>query len=477
MKRLVVLLFSLLPAALPAAPGFGAEVLLPKPMAIVAGDSVMVMGKAKPGEKVTVRTDAGGKVQEGSAAATKEGVLRFSLPLQAGINRIAVAGTVVEVFGANGGGAAPAGFRAQRVHAGDLSRCGDCHEATMALRQGGYPGVCTNCHVVSAQNPAFKGAAEDDRHFRASGSRCGRCHDPHGTNDPKLLAGDSTRLCAQCHGAHSGTTDLHAAFDEGGCVACHDPHFSGYPSQLVRPLTDVCASCHAEILEQGHGSDLEECSTCHDPHGKQGSALARGSFEKRCGECHDGIGAEKHRHPALEEGCEACHDPHSAKKGAMLKGTVAAVCGACHDEGKAEAGAGRVRHEAADGCTDCHGAHGGDNAKYLAARGEALCFECHDDPREGRALVHAALDEGCLSCHGPHGGIEGGMLVRSPRETCLECHDDPAGREGHPAVAEDTRCSSCHDPHASEQPRLLRADAFSAAAPRPKGEARGASLQ
>ncbi len=466
---------ALLFAVLLATASHGADLLLPKEKSVLAGDTVLVLGKARPGEKVPVRLTAGGKAQEGAATAAADGVLKFSLPLQDGLNRVEVAGRSVEVFAAKGGASAPAGFRPQRVHAGDVSKCGDCHEPSMAVRQGGYPGVCTNCHIVSAQNSAFKGAIEDDRHFRASGRRCGRCHDPHGANDAQLLVDGSTQLCGQCHGVQTGTKDLHAAFDEGGCVACHDPHFSGYPSQLVRPLTEVCGSCHSEVLDQGHGSDLEECATCHDPHGTQGKALARGSFAERCGECHDGVGQEKHPHPALEEGCEACHDPHSAKKGAMLQGPVAAVCGECHDQAQADTG--QVRHEAADACTDCHGAHGGENDKYLVARGDALCLECHDDPREGRATVHAALEEGCLACHDPHAGSPGGILVRAQKQVCLDCHDDPSERAGHPATGADTRCSSCHDPHGADQPQLLRADAFTSAAPGAKGGGRTSSVQ
>ena len=91
--------------------------------------------------------------------------------------------------------------------------------------------------------------------------------------------------------------------------------------------------------------------------------------------------------------------------------------------------------------------------------------------------MHAALEEGCLACHDPHAGNPGGILVRAQKQVCLDCHDDPSERAGHPAVGADTRCSSCHDPHGADQPQLLRADAFTSAAPGANQSARKSSVQ
>ena len=171
-----------------------------------------------------------------------------------GLNHLRVGNRRLEVFSVQGASRAPGRFEPLRVHAGDISNCKDCHKAGLAVRGGGYPGVCLNCHVVEAQNPGHDGEAADNRHFRSAGAKCGKCHDPHGTGDPKLLLGSSEQLCGNCHGQWEGGADAHPAYEEGGCAACHEPHFSGYGKQLSGTFPGVCQEGH----EQGTGAAANE---------------------------------------------------------------------------------------------------------------------------------------------------------------------------------------------------------------------------
>lgn len=131
-------------------------------------------------------------------------------------------------------------------------------------------------------------------------------------------------------------------------------------------------------------------------------------------------------------------------------------------------------------CGSCHrpvaGAAHPDSARTdftLAARGAALCTECHE-PFTGRT-EHAPAAEGeCLACHDPHGAARPKLMRRPVNETCFECHEAAGFRvhavvgvdlgSGHPVggppdpsrKGESLSCASCHDPHATDTPRLWR---------------------
>ena len=233
-----------------AAPAWAAVVLLPPQRTAVNGTTTQVLGTAPPGQPVTVRVEWEGGRQEVEVRRLPGGGFLAEVPLGTGLNRIRIGAEVREVYRPRPGEEGPPqGFRPLRLHGGTIGRCDDCHLPDLAVRGGGYPDVCLVCHVVEAQNPAFKGDPLEDPHFRSAGRQCGKCHAPHGAADPKLLTAPVERLCARCHGTRGTEEGVHPAFEEGGCLACHDPHFSGYPQQLKAPVVAVCRECH----EQGEG--------------------------------------------------------------------------------------------------------------------------------------------------------------------------------------------------------------------------------
>lgn len=487
----------LLVAALVLAAGAAGatEFLQPPDKVVVDGKSVLVLGRAEQGKPVPITVEAGGKSRTVEADKLPKGRFFAAIALAPGLNRIEIAGKVREVFRTADGLRPPAGFGPLRVHAGTIVRCSDCHLSDMALKGGGFPDVCITCHVIESQNPEFRDDPLADRHFRSAGARCGKCHDPHGAGNPKLLLADTQKLCARCHGDRGTMEGIHPAFEEGSCAACHDPHFSGFPNQLKGRVPEVCAACHDEGTEvsadrvhppvaedhacatchdphtggnallrtpvpelcgqchedevaQGHGEDLEDCTQCHDPHGDLDRVLARGDFSENCRECHDEVGDEPVRHEALDEGCPTCHDPHTPRDRRLVKAQPD-LCADCHEVPRPEGD--RALHPALeDGCTGCHGPHGGAREKLLASGPPELCLECHDDPRENGEEIHPALEEGCFACHDPHVGFFPGVLAAPQAELCTECHEvEPHAPEAKP-------CSACHDPHASDEPHFLR---------------------
>ncbi|HSH69906.1 MAG TPA: cytochrome c3 family protein, partial [Deferrisomatales bacterium] len=285
---------------------------MPKNRVVVSSDKLLVLAKGSGEDRITVQIEAGGSVREGQAKPKAAGIFRFELPLTPGQNVIHVGTERREVFFAQAGATPPKDFLPQILHANTIDKCDACHDAGWKLLKDGYPEVCLGCHVVEAHNPKYTQSFRDDRHFRTSGASCGKCHDPHGERNARLLVGTPETFCGRCHGSWGDTQDRHAAFEEGSCTACHDPHFSGYPNQLHQEVPDLCADCHdeGEHGPEAHREALTACATCHDPHGEAGTKLLRGDVAALCGECHDGMAEGDTVHPALDEGCNACHKPH-----------------------------------------------------------------------------------------------------------------------------------------------------------------------
>ncbi len=464
-------------------PAQALKLVAPLDRVVVQEKTLRVHGTGAEGSQVRIQVESATQTGEAVARLDKGNLFEVAIPLAPGLNRITVGGESREVFLA-GSGKAPPGFSSQRLHGGDLGRCGDCHEPDLGLRKGGYPGVCLTCHVVASANPDQPEGPDRNLHFRANIAKCGRCHEPHASRDAKLLRGSSESLCGECHPKLKGNDETHAAYGEGGCTACHDAHFSGYPSILRGKIATVCqechdqgagpgvrhaplgkgracatchdphgsaddllasapkaqcGACHAEVLRAGHKDELGACAECHDAHGAPGKGLLRADLAERCAECHDGVGSGKTVHGALEKGCQGCHDPH--RDGDTAR--AAAACGTCHDPAKSPEMA--SLHGGLDlppaTCSGCHPAH--------ASKEDRLV----------RAALHYPLTQGkCAACHGK--GTER-TLRPAGAAACRGCHpfEKEMARKGerlHEPVA-DGDCSACHDPHMSKRSGLLRA--------------------
>lgn len=486
MQRTAAFLAAALIPAL-ALPAHGLKLVAPVDKTVVHSSSVLVHGFGQQGSEVRVRVEGPGQASEALARLEAGSIVEITVPLSAGLNRITVGRETRQVFRATGAEPAPAGFRAQRTHGGDISRCSSCHEADQSLRAGGYPGVCLSCHEVTSANPAHLEGPERNLHFRANISRCNRCHDPHAAPDRKLLKGDAQELCTACHPGFEAGDGTHAAYDEGGCAACHDSHFSGFPkiltdampgpceachdqgkgaagamlharvggeracsachdphgrsSGLLRQKPEaLCTSCHAEVTEKGHGRELSECTACHDPHAALGTGLVRRDAGERCAECHDGVAEGKTIHAPVAQGCRGCHNPHEDE------GTAAAAtrCGACHDPARS---------------SQMASLHGG---LALAPQTCSTCHPAHGSPTDRlvRGTLHFPLTQGkCSACHGKGSGVV--LKASEAVQACRVCHPfertlDAQGERIHEPVAEG-ECMACHDPHLSARKGLLRA--------------------
>lgn len=485
--RVLTLAAALFAACLAPADASALRIIAPLPGAVVTQNSVLVLGAAPKGSEVRWSLLGAGHSDKGTATVDWGEMFEIFFLLDPGRNEITVGDQHFEVFYNAGGLKPPEGFTEQRMHAGDISRCEDCHDAaTMALRDRGYPEVCLGCHVVESQNPRNDVDPRRTGHFQTVVAECGRCHEAHVSRSAKLLRKDSVALCGACHQPQAGGAERHPAYEEGGCSVCHDAHYSGYPKELKEPLPgvcqhcheqgaglepakthkaltkpescslchdahansakllryspkDVCTACHAPVMAGGHKGELAACDTCHDPHLALGTGLLKPDVAKACAECHDDIGGGKTVHAALGKGCQACHDPHRDDNVAKARTS----CGRCHDlKGNRELASIHGDLNLPPGsCVGCHPAHSSKLPKLV------------------RANVHYPLTQGkCSVCHG--GGDERSIKVENPADRCRFCHAfekemRAKGETVHDPVASG-ECTTCHDPHMSNRPAFLR---------------------
>jgi predicted CXXCH cytochrome family protein len=193
------------------------------------------------------------------------------------------------------------------------------------------PLLCFNCHSDFQDHsdlfPILHGPVSDSL-------SCINCHNPHSSDQPKLLIDGTNNLCLKCHNKTiltdsatvtninqvlSRAISIHPPVESGGCVICHNPHFSekkflligNFPSdQYVQATSDnfeICFMCHeTDLLEAPstefgtnfrngkknlhfvhiNGDRGRNCTMCHDIHGAASDRLIRdklkfGSWEMK----------------------------------------------------------------------------------------------------------------------------------------------------------------------------------------------------
>ncbi len=139
--------------------------------------------------------------------------------------------------------------------------CGRCHKSANLgfLRRSNHPVLqgamtCLSCHSFSKradQNQAYGfGRVCEDCHgdvagpyryehpvanaYDVQGSGCVECHDPHGSENDKLLKQPVDRLCQACHTVPQHNTAHDGAYANLDCMTCHtDVHGSAVDRRLL----------------------------------------------------------------------------------------------------------------------------------------------------------------------------------------------------------------------------------------------------
>lgn len=161
------------------------------------------------------------------------------------------------------------------VHAVQEMNCTACHRIHVydkPLLLDDRAEFCVACH-----NEAVTGFARVSQHPVMQGNlTCLSCHRviKRADNRPGY---DLAAICRDCHPAEAGPFPYeHEAVngysvEEGGCTECHNPHGSENDRLLAQPTTQLCRRCHAPVGHAtAHGGiwAAYDCLVCHtDVHG------------------------------------------------------------------------------------------------------------------------------------------------------------------------------------------------------------------
>ncbi len=212
--------------------------------------------------------------------------------------------------------------------------------------------VCLTCHSGQRQLENWQVA----KHRKVDVS-CVSCHTVHA----KQSASNNSQIkSAQFAAAPYTTTERQLTYKR--CIECH---------------TDI----RGEIIKPSHHPIVEgkvQCHDCHDPHGSLTAASLRAeSNVDMCLTCHaDKRGPWIHEHPPVMENCATCHTPHGSAHNRLLAQKPPALCADCHPGGHTHGiydGRGtlpnvnpsNIRFEGS-GCVGCHRQIHGSNAPSSA---------------------------------------------------------------------------------------------------------------
>jgi predicted CXXCH cytochrome family protein len=333
---------------------------------------------------------------------------------------------------------------------------------------------------------------------------CDTCHESVATPHPQKgrktfkLAQEPPGLCANCHEPFGKKKNIHPPAKEGMCTTCHNPHASDQPKLLAQPLKELCQSCHEAqtSAKYGHGPVAAgECTVCHAPHeSDQQSLLLKPGEEWMCFSCHldlQELLKKKNVHPALSGGCTSCHNPHGAAHPKLLAEEGAQLCFQCHDPIAAKVAKSPVVHGAVKdpkSCASCHSPHASDNAKLLLKPEKETCLGCHASVlTRDMTMFHGPINQGmCTPCHDPHGSQNARLLVKefpagiyvpytdTEFALCFSCHKRDLLQYPDTSFATNFRdgernlhylhvnnkqkgrsCVLCHNLHGSRSPKLI----------------------
>ncbi|OIQ99052.1 cytochrome c-type protein NrfB precursor [mine drainage metagenome] len=148
--------------------------------------------------------------------------------------------------------------------------------------------ACMTCHL-GGNRINWEGS----QHANADVA-CTTCHQVHTQHDAvrdKLTQGE---VCFACHKdvrsqVHMSSTHPILA-GKVVCSDCHNPHGSNGPKLLrENTVNETCYTCHAE--KRGpflweHPPVSDDCTNCHTPHGSNNAPLLKSRPPYLCQQCH-----------------------------------------------------------------------------------------------------------------------------------------------------------------------------------------------
>src|SRR5205823_9818467 len=82
------------------------------------------------------------------------------------------------------------------------------------------------------------------KHQPVENGECGSCHDPHKSDNKKLLLKAGEKMCFECHDDFKKALDKakfkHDPTANGDCASCHNPRSEEHTSELQSLAYLVC---------------------------------------------------------------------------------------------------------------------------------------------------------------------------------------------------------------------------------------------
>lgn len=208
----------------------------------------------------------------------------------------------------------------EAVKESDCTACHNPHSAPAAnLLQADLETLCMECHGLVGKN-AQKAQVKHAALYRDE--KCSACHSTHFSQYPSLLLAPQQEVCLSCHSKDDysksnplkniakeveGRSMLHGPLQDGECSACHDPHGSDnfrllrgkYPEGFYQPYEkgsyEFCLGCHDNNLLRFADTSIytefrngkqnlhfvhvsnkykgRTCRACHEPHASDAEKL------------------------------------------------------------------------------------------------------------------------------------------------------------------------------------------------------------
>lgn len=175
-------------------------------------------------------------------------------------------------------------------HATNGVACNNCHKVHAALDKvrdrKTQTEVCFSCHKEQRADTHKISTHPID----AGKVVCSDCHNPHGAaGDTKLLKEFTVnQTCYTCHADKRGPMLWEHQPVRENCLNCHDPHGSNQPRLIKEPLNFLCSSCHSA---QGNNSGGAFGGAHSIPGGPMGSTFFSSALanQRTCVNCHSEV--------------------------------------------------------------------------------------------------------------------------------------------------------------------------------------------
>jgi DmsE family decaheme c-type cytochrome len=179
--------------------------------------------------------------------------------------------------------------------------CTSCHgihqykSAKAQLKTVRDADTCYTCH----KSVRAKMSRTSHHPVREGKVACASCHNVHDGARPNMLLEDSVNeLCYKCHAEKRGPYLFEHAPVREDCVSCHDPHGTNQSRLLKQKAPNLCWNCH--LTGSGHFGSGDNFSTergvpVAPPGAPSGYPTVNSRFiERSCRSCHVKLHGSNH---------------------------------------------------------------------------------------------------------------------------------------------------------------------------------------